>query len=319
MGAIFRHSISGLAFLVLLGCATAQPLTPPATDATPPVSTDDTSATRVGLAAGFGGLWYVSGVFPTATAQASVADPHLGAALVIDGAEVSDVNGQRCLSPSFLTGKTDAKAIGFRSAAAGMSASGMWERLVVNCDGKTFATYIRMPAEALLQQRPEALYLLERAERILHRKPSEHAEAPVPAKGAPAKATPQETASPAEPTTITPKIVPAPIAEGPVAAQPEAPKKASSALAAGGNAKLPPPGTAIHLASYKGQSAAKRGWKILLGEYDELDPLSPLYVAVAIPGQGEIIRLYATGEGNADLAKVCMALKAKKAYCSLNP
>ena len=75
----------------------------------------------------------------------------------------------------------------------------------------------------------------------------------------------------------------------------------------------------MHLASYKGESAAKRGWKILLGEYDELDPLSPLYVTVDVPGKGNVVRLYATGAAPAEIDRICAELRAKKVYCALNP
>jgi len=278
-------------------------------------------------------------VFPTAAAQASVADPHLGAALVIDGAEVSDVNGQRCVTPTFGADKTSAQGLGLKAAPVGD-----WDRLQVSCNGKAFATYILVPAKSglgtaaaapkqvLLQQRPEALYLLEQAEEILYRAPGELLKTPVAMTGAAApklEAVPPETAHAKEagkaatapmiaPVELAPKTAPTPVPEGPVAAEPAA-KAAAPHVTATSGAKIPAPGTAMHLASYKGESAAKRGWKILLGEYDELDPLSPLYVAVDVPGKGAIIRLYATGEDEAGLAKICAALQAKKVYCALKP
>ncbi len=165
--------------------------------------------------------------------QASVADPHLGAALVIDSAEVSDVNGQRCMTPTFQADKTDAQGLGLKAAPAGK-----WDRLLVSCDGKAFATYVLVPVKsglgnaapparpALLQLRPEALYLLEQAGR-----PSSslcpvtlQMEEPVALNGGLAPALEAALPEPAAgekvaktaPVEVTPKVAPRPVPEGPV-------------------------------------------------------------------------------------------------------
>jgi hypothetical protein len=324
-----RRSVSLLAILALAACASAKPVAT-AINPTPPepaeVPTVPPSPVESGPGNGFAGIWYVSGVFPTAMTEASVADPHLGTALTIASTEVSDINGQRCISPVFESDRIDAAATGLKAATAGN-----WDRLVVSCDGKAFATYLRLPDQpgahaALLQQRSEGLYLLEPASAVLHRQPGETTQpAQMDAVGAtahdtappaPKEATAETHGAAAAPVELTTPAAPAPVPEGPVAdVQAEPVAKAS----APDGSKLPAAGSAIHLASYKGESAAKRGWKILLGEYDELDPLSPLYVAVDVPGKGVIIRLYASGASEADLAKICAALKAKKVYCALNP
>ena len=335
MRAVFQATASALTFLVLVACSTSRAVAPTASNPPPPLPEEG----AVGPGAEFAGLWYVSGVFPAAAARASIADPHLGAALVIDAAEVSDVNGQRCVTPDFLADKVDTLVIGLQSAPAGD-----WDRLVVTCAGKAFATYIQIPAQslargkdttgmvlpalqnALVQQRPEGLYLLEQPDRILHRLTSEPAafagegEVSQMAPAAPAlevaavqPVTKESSTAVTAPLELTPSA-PKAMLEGPVAAQPE-PAKATVT----GDAALPAPGTAVHLASYKGSSAAKRGWKILLGEYDELDPLSPLYIPVDVPGKGAIIRLYAAGADEATLTRICAALKAKDVYCTLNP
>ncbi|WP_374655827.1 hypothetical protein [Dongia sp.] len=328
-----RHlaaGISAIALLALNACGTAKPVEEQAA-ATPPIPDE---AASPALDPRFAGIWYVSGVFPAASVRASIADPHLGAALAIGEGEVSDVNGQRCIAPGFAGDQVDAAAIGLKGG------EGPWDRLVVTCDGKTFATYLRLPdrageGPALMQQRQEGLYLLEQAASLQHRSPSETAEAARPAgkpiaahampaaEGHAAEVPATETAH-AAPVELAPKVEPAPkaevlapIPEGPVAETHAEP--AAKAHSAGAPANLPAPGTALHLASYKGQSAAKRGWKILLGEYDELDPLSPLYVTVDVPGKGEVIRLYATGAEPAEIGRICAALKAKKVYCALNP
>jgi hypothetical protein len=328
-----RLTVSATALLAMAACSAAKPVEP-AASAPPPAPA---TAAAVPVAdplpgIGFTGVWYVSGVYPVAAAQASAGDPHLGAALAIGSNEVSDVNGQRCVTPAFEADQVDASATGLKGAP-----TRKWDRLTVNCAGKAFATYLRVPQQAgepatLLQQRPEGLYLLEQADTLLHRLPRETSAAAQPSaprhETAPviqeAAKTEKKTAkAPAElvPPAAAPAPVPAAVPEGPVAAdtqvEPAAKPAATPAVAAKGD--LPASGTAVHLASYKGESAAKRGWKILLGDYDELDPLSPLYVAVDVPGKGPIIRLYATGGNKAGLAKICAALKAKKVYCALNP
>lgn len=323
-----RLLVITVSLLALAGCTTAKRAEAPASPAIP---ADGDEAAVSPLDPRFAGTWYVSGVFPAVARAASIADPHLGSALVIGDAEVSDVNGQRCISPTFVMDTVAAE-----SAGAKLGGDAPWDRLSVTCDGRAFATYLRLPdrtgdGPALLQQRPEGLYLLEQAAALQHRRPSEAAETPrvagvmMPvheahkveapvAKSAPEELAPKKhEAKKAEAT----KTAPTPMAEGPVEASAAEPAAKTSAKAAHGN--LPASGTAMHLASYKGESAAKRGWKILLGEYDELDPLSPLYVTVDVPGKGEMIRLYATGVEPAEIAKICAALKAKKVYCALNP
>lgn len=334
-----RLLILSASLLILAGCATAKPVVTSAPSIPP-----DTAVTspRHTLDAHFAGTWYVSGVFPVTTQKSSVGDPHLGVALLIDADEVSDVNGQRCLSPVFVS---DIMMPGdsVESIVARLSANGHWQRLTVTCDAKAFATYLRLfeqgdAASTLLQQRPEGLYLLEQAAALQYRAtremtPLQHqaitsaptyyvpqAAAPI-ASTSPIELVPKKQKAKVEPT----KIALAPMVEGPVeAAQPEPAVKIAASTAAKTTTKvssdeLPAAGTAIHLASYKGESAAKRGWKILLGEHDELDLLSPLYVRVDVPDQGEMIRLYAIGAEPVEIAKICTALKAKNIYCELNP
>lgn len=325
-------TVSVLALLGVAACATAKRVDT-SSAATPPIATETSEATSdAALEAGFAGTWYVSGVFPAASTAASVADPHLGTALSIGASEVSDVNGQRCITPAFAHDQVEGTAIGLKATG-----SGAWDRLVVTCDGKAFATYLRLPdrpgeGPALMQQRQEGLYLLEPATSLLYRQPNESAAtAMAVAKFVPEYEMPvAETPMTEAPTTKTApielapakleaaKVEPAlaPVTEGPVA---DAQAETAAKVTATGSSQVPAPGTAMHLASYKGQSAAKRGWKILLGEYDELDPLSPLYVTVDVPGKGPVIRLYATGAAPAEISRICAALKAKKVYCALNP
>ena len=99
------------------------------------------------------------------------------------------------------------------------------------------------------------------------------------------------------------------------------PVAAKNSGAAGITTHRPAPDTAIHLASYKDIGWARRGWKILSAAYRELAPLTPLYVAVDLPGKGHMVRLYGTAaEGSGvNLSGICRQLQKAGAYCSLNP
>lgn len=334
-----------ISFLVIVACAKAKQ----AETLTPPIPDDGAEALPSQNQNGFFGTWYVSEVFPLASKGSNVTDPHLGSALVISPSEVSDVNGQRCSAPVFTLDNTAPPKLGMRPAQ-----DVKWERLTVSCNAQAFATYLRVSGNhddgpALLQQRPEAFYLLEQAAALQHRYPTELApispqietnasseKTPikdVPAVKKSAEALPAikveakqseikaSDTKPAQPSSA-PVDIPAPMIEGPVDVT-QSDTVESPETNIGGDRQtadtLPAAGTAMHLASYKSVSAAKRGWKLLLGDYDELDPLSPLYVTVDVPGKGKIIRLYATGAEPAEIVKICAALEAKQVYCSLRP
>lgn len=331
-------------------------LTPP--DPEPPAAA---GSARAGVGADaevppeFAGRWFVSAVFPALARQASMADPHLGATLVIDAAESSDVNGQRCLAPQMQVRRSTADLRLGSVALAGL------DRLGIACKGRPFATYLLLPGTALdasyqaadasyalVAERPEGLYLLERAEQVLMRAASLPAalagEGRSVARPASLPATtPAASAPVAKPgavdAPISAPLAPAPLgpapmgpapskpaATAPLALTPALPEPAAipaaippaAAVTAARGTKLPAAGSAIHLASYKGLSAAKRGWKILLGDFDALDPLSPLYVTVDVPGKGEMVRLYATARDSAELDRACQALLAKGAFCALS-
>lgn len=308
----------------------------------------------------FAGRWFVSAVYPVGTARASLGDQHLGASLVIGASEVSDVNGQRCVVPELVADRHPG------DLRLGSVQLGDVDRLTITCKGKSFATYLLLPGRqldasyqaadapgvpyALLADRPEGQYLLERAEQVLHRQAS------LPAAAAGEGTVPVAPGAKADPTPVAKPFVPqpqpaapqpvAPTLNAPLALTPEPPVPVTApepapmpapamaaaapapaaagkaaktdAVAATDGATLPAPGSAIHLASYQGISAAKRGWKTLLGEFDALDPLSPLYVNVDVSGKGRMVRLYATGGDRKSLDAACTALLAKGAYCVLS-
>lgn len=311
--------------------------------ASAPISTDLTPPH-------FAGRWFVSAVYPKGGGPANPGDPHLGASIVIDTAETSDVNGQLCVGPYLAADRTEEEMRLGDVLLRGL------ERLSVTCQGRDFATYFLLPGKhldagrqgdaaggeapfMLIAERPEAHYLLERAEQVLFRQASvpaalpgeggslpvstastAKAAAPAPAP-APVELAPA-AAQPVDPTLQAPLILapamPEPVPEpAPAAATPAPAKPAAAPVEAVAGASLPTAGTAIHLASYSGISAAKRGWKTLLGEFDALDPLSPLYVEIDVPEKGRMIRLYATGADAAGLNAACSALAAKGAYCQM--
>lgn len=341
---MFRiHAASLIAAFLMAACQPqpAKPvtdLTPadPAPEETAPMATDLTPPA-------FAGRWFVSAVYPKGDALANAGDPHLGGSIVIDTAETNDVNGQRCVGPYLAADRTEQEV-----RFGDVTLKGL-ERLTVTCNGNSFATYYLLPGRkldasyqaqatgelphVLIAERPEAHYLLERADQVLFRQasvaPSSStsqrivpvAETPVakpatkPVELAPVAA-PETTATTNNDPTLQAPLILAPAMPEPATPEPAATAaKPAETAALGGS--LPAKGTAIHLASYSGISAAKRGWKTLLGEFDALDPLSPLYVEIDVPEKGRMIRLYATGADASGLSAACATLTAKGAYCQM--
>ena len=75
---------------------------------------------------------------------------------------------------------------------------------------------------------------------------------------------------------------------------------------------------AIHLASYRGEETAARGWRELSAEHPELAALEPRLERVDIPGRGEFLRLKAgpfTTWGGAN--EVCDYLRGENWSCAV--
>jgi hypothetical protein len=175
-----RHLLpTALLILALSACATSP-------KATSSMSGGETAA---GLPDDFAGAWFVTAVFPTGAAHSNSGDRHLGVAVLVKGDEVSDVNGHRCESPAFTASHVTAEVAGLK-----MTAPAEIDRLQIACAGKPFTTLLQVPgkslsaigvsarnttasgsalldgaAPVLIAQRPEGLYLLERAEQVLYR------------------------------------------------------------------------------------------------------------------------------------------------------
>lgn len=154
-----------------------------------PAAENAPKAASAALPAAYSGAWFVTNVFPAAARQANMGDQHIGAVVLFRPGDVSDVNGRRCSSPGFTEDRVSAAAAGLN-----MPVPGEIGRLQIACAGKSFATLLLMPGKALvsgktlgagekpaqsallggtapvlMMQRPEALYLLERAEAALYR------------------------------------------------------------------------------------------------------------------------------------------------------
>ena len=73
---------------------------------------------------------------------------------------------------------------------------------------------------------------------------------------------------------------------------------------------------AIHLASYRGEDTARRGWAELQGEYPSLAGLEARLEGVDIPGQGHYLRLKAGPFDTPDAAlSACGEIRARGAFC----
>lgn len=74
---------------------------------------------------------------------------------------------------------------------------------------------------------------------------------------------------------------------------------------------------AAHLASYRSETNAERGWQVLERRFPTaLAGLRPAYRTVDLPGKGRFIRLFATGlSGDTAAGQLCASVHAGGAYC----
>jgi hypothetical protein len=361
-------ALSTCLITLLASCATG-----PAHDAgKPTMLTQSTAAAEnptmatVGLPADFAGAWFVTGAFPVGSAHGNGGDRHIGVAVLLKDDDVSDVNGQHCAHPTFAEDTVTADSVDLK-----LTVTGAIKRLQVSCAGKAFATLLQVPGQSLpgadasagtamldgsagvlLAQRPEALYLMERAEQVLYRQALvSHGSMPTLVAASPHETSTKtmsktegatlKTAEVAHEKAVTePKVKASdttahdPKMKSMIAAAPpgpvetkaaqsktkkEAPKAAAEMALAKPTATSPKLGTAIHLASYTGMNSAARGWQVLHDKYPELAALKPLYVTVDLADKGTMIRLFATGAKESKLKQICSDLQAKQAYCTLHP
>lgn len=91
----------------------------------------------------------------------------------------------------------------------------------------------------------------------------------------------------------------------------------SRGMAPTATAMAPAAGSAAHLASYRSEFNAERGWTVLERQFPTaLAGLHPTYRTVDLPGKGRYIRLFATGFANDSAARqLCASVSASGAYC----
>ena len=76
-------------------------------------------------------------------------------------------------------------------------------------------------------------------------------------------------------------------------------------------------GKSLHLASYRNQAQAERGWQILTQRYAELAPLRHGVTQANIPGKGTYFRLMATGLSDSSASSICAELKRRGQFCEV--
>ncbi|MGQ9366028.1 SPOR domain-containing protein [Azospirillum sp. A39] len=115
---------------------------------------------------------------------------------------------------------------------------------------------------------------------------------------------------------------PPPSTPPPVVAEPAPP---SLPPAAAPNLAPPPAAAGIgaftaHLASYRGETGARRGWAVLTAAAPALAELEPHYLTAEIPGRGAMVRLTAgTFADRAAARAFCAGLATAVGYCAPLP
>jgi len=73
-----------------------------------------------------------------------------------------------------------------------------------------------------------------------------------------------------------------------------------------------------HLASYRHQADADRGWKVLTAQYSSILYFKPGTEEIDLPGKGHFIRLFAEGDQNV-METLCKSMHEHKLYCVMFP
>jgi hypothetical protein len=73
----------------------------------------------------------------------------------------------------------------------------------------------------------------------------------------------------------------------------------------------------VHLASYRNEAQAERGWQILSKRYGQLAPLQHGVTRANIPGKGTYYRLMATGLSDSAASSLCADLKRRGQFCEV--
>ncbi|WP_296999811.1 SPOR domain-containing protein [Thalassospira sp. UBA848] len=73
----------------------------------------------------------------------------------------------------------------------------------------------------------------------------------------------------------------------------------------------------VHLASYRNEAQAERGWQILSGRYGQLASMQHGVTRANIPGKGTYYRLMATGLSDSAASSLCAELKRRGQFCEV--
>ncbi|MBX2830523.1 MAG: tetratricopeptide repeat protein [Rhodospirillales bacterium] len=73
----------------------------------------------------------------------------------------------------------------------------------------------------------------------------------------------------------------------------------------------------VHLASYRNEGQAERGWQILKSRYSQLASLQHGVTRASIPGKGTYYRLMATGLSDGAASALCADLKRRGQFCEV--
>jgi tetratricopeptide (TPR) repeat protein len=96
------------------------------------------------------------------------------------------------------------------------------------------------------------------------------------------------------------------------------PVQAGDEMANAPAASMPTSGSkSVHLASYRNEAQAERGWQILTSRYSQLSSLQYGVTRANIPGKGTYYRLMATGLSDSAANSLCADLKRRGQFCEV--
>lgn len=84
-----------------------------------------------------------------------------------------------------------------------------------------------------------------------------------------------------------------------------------------GSAAISSGGKSVHLASYRNQAQAERGWQVLTKRFGQLASLQHGVTRADIPGKGTYYRLMATGLSDSSAKSICAELKRSGQFCDV--
>ncbi|WP_339862713.1 tetratricopeptide repeat protein [Thalassospira alkalitolerans] len=84
-----------------------------------------------------------------------------------------------------------------------------------------------------------------------------------------------------------------------------------------GSAAISSGGKSAHLASYRNQAQAERGWQVLTKRFGQLASLQHGVTRADIPGKGTYYRLMATGLSDSSAKSICAELKRSGQFCDV--